>query len=100
MGHVYCSAGGMPQSSTAFATIEGTQEYVQLLGDAIDEALRDAADDMADAGSERHLDALRLVDYKLHQLRAHVTASSRILNDLRTLRRLLLHERESVASEP
>jgi hypothetical protein len=41
----------------------------------------------------RHLDALRLVDYKLKTLRQHFVASRRLLTDLRTLRRYLLNER-------
>jgi hypothetical protein len=86
----------MSGSSTAFETIEGTQEYVQLLREAIDEALRDAESDLAAASRERHRDALRLVAYKLHQLQTHMAASSRLLNDLRTLRRLLLQERSGV----
>lgn len=64
-----------------------------MLGDAIDDALRESSRDLDEAVAERHRNALRLVAYKLTQLRAHVTASSRILNDLRTLRRLLLSER-------
>jgi hypothetical protein len=38
------------------------------------------------------LQALRLVDYKLHRLEHHLTVSGRMLNDLRRLRRLLLDE--------
>jgi hypothetical protein len=37
--------------------------------------------------------ALLLVDIKLNQLRKHMLASLVLLNDLRTLRRLLLGER-------
>ncbi len=83
----------MTCSASAFETIEGTQEYLQLLRQVIDEAARDADDDLAASSDERHRDALRLVAYKLQQLQHHMTASSRILNDLRTLRRLLLQER-------
>ena len=57
----------MPHSSTAFDTIEGTQAYMQLLGDAVDEALRDAAEDLAQAGGVRERDALRLVDCDVRQ---------------------------------
>ena len=38
-------------------------------------------------------EALRLVAHNLHRLCFHITKSRRILNDLRTLRRLLLEER-------
>jgi hypothetical protein len=41
----------------------------------------------------RRTEALRLVLYKLQKLEEHVQASGRLLNDLRTLRRLLLQER-------
>ena len=45
------------------------------------------------AGLERRVDAFRLVSLKLNQLRQHLLASLVLLNDLRTLRRLLLGER-------
>jgi hypothetical protein len=44
-------------------------------------------------GAERRKEALLLVSYNLAKLNLHITASRRILNDLRTLRRLLLAER-------
>jgi len=43
------------------------------------------------------LQALRLVLYKLEKLEQHIRASRRLLNDLRTLRRLLLDERADAA---
>jgi hypothetical protein len=43
-------------------------------------------------GAARRLDALRLVEFKLKQLNHHLAAGSRILNDLRALRRLLTDE--------
>ena len=39
-------------------------------------------------------EALQLVSYNLAKLTLHITTSRRILNDLRTLRRLLLAERQ------
>ena len=47
----------------------------------------------------RHLDALRLADYKLKSLRQHFVASRRLLTDLRTLRRYLLDERMEERSQ-
>jgi len=44
-------------------------------------------------GATRRLDALQLAAYKLDRLASHVNTSHRLLNDLRTLRRLLLGER-------
>jgi hypothetical protein len=44
------------------------------------------------------VEALRLVAHKLNQLRQHLLASLRLLNDLRTLRRLLLNERQTASA--
>jgi hypothetical protein len=79
-----------------FPSLESAQEYITLLGTAVDDARSDIQQDREAAGNEhaaRRLEALRLVDYKLGQLRNHMNSSSRLLNDLRTLRRLLLSER-------
>ena len=85
------------QRETPFDSIEGAQEYVTLLAEALDEAQRSIERDAVVAGetsgTERRVEALRLVSYKLNQLRVHLSSSRRILNDLRTLRRLLLSER-------
>lgn len=81
---------------TPFDSIEGSQEYVSLLAEAIEEARRDVDADVAIAiadGAERRREALQLVSYNLAKLTLHMTTSRRILNDLRTLRRLLLAER-------
>jgi len=45
------------------------------------------------SGPSRRLDALRVALYNLDKLELHVNRSQRILNDLRTLRRLLFEER-------
>jgi hypothetical protein len=85
-------------SGLPFDTVEGAHEYVRLLAEAIAEAGESVKDDIAAAraqGASRRLDALQLVAFKLEKLQAHVTSSRRLLNDLRTLRRLLLDERES-----
>ena len=49
-----------------------------------------------ESGSDesRRVDALRLALYNLAKLDSHLHQSSRILNDLRTLRRLMLAERD------
>jgi hypothetical protein len=81
-----------------FDSIEGAYEYLRLLGDAVEDALGAIEEDTARAQqateAERRVEALRLVGYKLKQLRDHLVAGRRILNDLRMLRRLLLSERE------
>ncbi|HXM44349.1 MAG TPA: hypothetical protein VN924_24140 [Bryobacteraceae bacterium] len=82
---------------TPFDSIEGSQEYVALLAEAIEEARRDVDADVAIAiaeSAERRREALQLVSYNLAKLTLHITTSRRILNDLRTLRRLLLAERQ------
>ena len=86
---------------TPFDSIEGAQEYVGLLAEALEEAFAAIEEDTDAAaqtpGAERRLQALRIVTLKLRQLRVHLDASRRILNDLRTLRRLLLNERDASA---
>ena len=85
-----------------FGSIESAYEYVSLLREALDEAYAEIQDDTDEAqrmkGAERRVQALRLVDHKLNQLRKHILASLIILNDLRTLRRLLLGERADEGS--
>jgi hypothetical protein len=84
------------QSETPFDNIESSHEYVSLLADAIKEALAEVEADIALAGADgaqRRKEALQLVLFNLNKLNGHMTTSRRILNDLRTLRRLLLEER-------
>jgi hypothetical protein len=84
------------EAETPFDNIEGSHEYVALLAEALDEARRDVEAEIALADREaadRRKQALLLVGYNLAKLNLHITSSRRILNDLRTLRRLLLAER-------
>jgi hypothetical protein len=86
----------MSQERTPFDSIEGALEYVGLLGEAIEKAKSGVQAEVARASAERaerRLDALQLAAYKLDLLASRVSASHRLLNDLRTLRRLLLGER-------
>jgi len=78
------------EQQSPFNSIEGTQEYVRLLAEEIVCVLEDIeADRKAEnAIGGRRLEALHLVSYKLQTLKQHINASSRILNDLRLLRRL------------
>jgi uncharacterized membrane protein YccC len=81
---------------TPFDSVENAHQYVRLLVEAIAEAKREIEADLgaaAAARSERRVEALRLVQFKLNKLEQHLKTSSRLLNDLRTLRRLLLDER-------
>lgn len=86
---------------TPFDNIESSHEYVGLLAEAIDEAVASIDEEIAVAageGAERREEALKLVAYKLAKLKEQVMQSRRILNDLRTLRRLLLAERRQAAA--
>jgi hypothetical protein len=82
-----------------FGSIESAQEYLRLLAEALQEAQQSFPDDVVDSepideqSRARRLQAMQLVSYKLNQLADHVNASRCVLNDLRTLRRLLLRER-------
>lgn len=90
------------QAETPFDNIEGSHEYVALLAEALDEARRDVEAEIAAAdrdGAERRKQALLLVSFNLAKLNLHITTSRRILNDLRSLRRLLLAERELSSEE-
>jgi hypothetical protein len=85
------------EPETPFDSIEGALEYVTLLAESVKEAREDITVELAEARREpdaaRRADALQLVAYKRDRLSEHARASRRILNDLRTLRRLLLDER-------
>jgi hypothetical protein len=86
----------MSESSAPFDSIESAHEYIGLLCEALDDAQRTIGQEIAypcEFTGARHLDALRLADYKLKSLRQHFVASRRLLTDLRTLRRYLLDER-------
>lgn len=88
-------------AETPFDNIESAQEYVALLLEAIEEAQREVNGELAltqGPQGERRRRALQLVAHNLNRLAFHVSKSRRILNDLRTLRRLLLEEREAPAA--
>ncbi len=90
----------MPE--TPFDNIESAQVYMTLLAEAVEEAIDSIEEDCAVAVSEnatRREQALRMVAFKLTKLNSHLEESRRILNDLRTLRRLLLAERRKAARE-
>ena len=82
---------------TPFENIESAREFVELLIEAIEESKRDVDVDIGLAegnGSGRSKKALQLVSANLAKLCQHMTTSRRILNHLRTLRRMLLQERQ------
>jgi hypothetical protein len=88
------------ESETPFDNIESSHEYVALLAEAIEEARREVDSEIAlaeDQEAERRKEALLLVAFNLSKLEVHIKSSRRILNDLRSLRRLLMAERRPTA---
>jgi hypothetical protein len=84
------------KAETPFDSLEGSHEYVAMLAESLAEARRDVEEEVALAereSADRRKEALLLVSYNLAKLNLHITSSRRILNDLRSLRRLLLSER-------
>jgi hypothetical protein len=80
-----------------FDSIEEAHEYLGVMRQVVEETQALILEESGDAARDqegRRLDALRLVTYKLEQLDGHLAASSRLLNDLRTLRRALYGERK------
>jgi hypothetical protein len=88
------------KSETPFDNIESAHEYVALLAGTIEENRLDVEAEILLAVAEnanRRKEALQLASHKLAKLSVHMTASLRILNDLRTLRCLLHGEHTTVA---
>jgi len=83
-----------------FASIESAQEFIALLFDTVAEAKRDVEADIANeprTDHSRRLEAMRVASVHLHNLQHHIIRTRRILNDLRSLRRLLFDERAMAA---
>ena len=90
------------QPEMPFDSIEGTQEYIELMLEAIEESRAEVAEDIAAAernGANRRKEGLLIISHKLDRLQFHITKSRRTLNDLRTLSRLLLQERTLTIEE-
>jgi hypothetical protein len=85
------------QTADPFGTIESAHDFMTLLAAAISEARAELQMDVyresARADVSRRVDALRIALYNVEKLELHLNRSGRILNDLRTLRRLLFEER-------
>ena len=98
------SETGTPVDNRAdglFDTIESAHQYVQLLAEVLSDVRNDLANESSSqqgAQFPRRLDAMRLALYNLEKLQVHMKSSSRILNDLRSLRRLLLEERHETSN--
>jgi len=98
------------QSEKPFDSIESAYDFFRLLSEAVAEAKQDIGGQIegqvqreSSSQSSRRLDALRIVYYSVEKLEFHINCSRRILNDLRSLRRLLFEERvaskDAVASQ-
>ena len=90
------------RADTTFGSIEGAADYLGLLIESVNEAREDLEAETAlasAAGAERRQQAIQLATYKLAQLKQHLATSHRLLNDLRTIRRLLFAERQAAAFE-
>jgi len=86
-----------PEVEVNFDSIESAHEFVALLAEAVAGAKHDIAGDIQrETGSKypRRQQALQIAFYNLEKLELHMRKSRRILNDLRSLRRLLFEERK------
>jgi hypothetical protein len=83
---------------TPFDSIEDAHQFIRLLHQAISETRLDIEADVqreSNSAFPRRLQAMQMTLYTLKKLEFHMQKSGRILNDLRTLRRLLFGERSS-----
>jgi hypothetical protein len=84
------------KAGSPFDSVESAHEFVALLAETVLEAKKDIEADVqreSASKSSRRLDALRTALYSMEKLELHMNKSRRILNDLRSLRRLLFEER-------
>ncbi len=91
------------QRGNHFDSIESAQGFLSLLTEVVadtKQVLDADAHGEASAKSPRRLEALRIAAYQLEKLELHLHRSVRILNDLRTLRRLLFGERHQKVQPP
>ena len=84
------------QIETPFDTIESAHEFMTMLASTAVEAIGELGRDRERAlrdGDLRRAQAIDLALFKLKTLNCYVFKGRRALNDLRTLRRLILNER-------
>ncbi len=88
------------QTVSPFDGIESAHEFLKIMFEVVEETRKDVGHDVErEAGSpSRHLDAMRMALYNMEKLEFHVRKSIRLLNDLRSLRRLLFQERKPAAT--
>jgi len=90
----------MSQPQHPFESIESAHEFVELLAESIQDALAEVREHLEAAkaapksiSADRRVEALTLTVFKMEQLASNMSKSRRVLNDLRSLRRLLFSER-------
>ena len=90
------------EQPSPFESIESAHDFVTLLSETVSQTKKDIDADIARQPSTttRSLDALRIASYNLEKLETYMKRSGRILNDLRTLRRLLFQERKPATRAP
>jgi len=79
-----------------FDSIESAYDYMNILAETMMGVMKDLHRDYQIAlqeGETRRARAIELALYKSKNLTCYVTKSRRTLNDLRTIRRLILNER-------
>jgi hypothetical protein len=84
------------KAGSPFDNIESAHEFVTLLAQTVRDAKQEVEADVereSSSESSRRLDALRTALYSMEKLEQHMSKSRLILNDLRSLRRLLFEER-------
>ncbi len=89
------------KSASPFDTIESAHSFVQFLASTLAETKKEVSADIeleTDGDVNRRRDALLVAMYNLERLEYHLTRSTRLLNDLRSIRRLLLEERPKPAA--
>lgn len=89
------------ESGSPFDSIENAHDFVTLLSEVVCDTKKDIDADIerqTNGKKTRRLDALRMASYNLEKLELHMAKSSRILNDLRSLRRLLFEERKGAGA--
>jgi len=83
------------EPESPFGSIEDAHEFLTLLAQTVFETKLELEADVrreSNSGYPRREEALKLTLYTLNKLEFHMNRSRRVLNDLRTLRRLLFEE--------
>ncbi len=83
-----------------FDSIESAQDFMSVLGETVLEVMKELSREeqlAQQSGEQRRAQAIALAQFKLKMLGCYVQKGRRTLNDLRTLRRLILNERQPKA---